>query len=150
MIGRIKCYENAKRWHCTHWSLTSAFNLPRKAPDQGLILQNCMFFQTFYPNLQTFLHGYIPILQLWCSVGMKQKRTFPLLKSAFCNIAMSVGKMHHCNVCWGTHSAVWECNRLQMGECSQTFKLLYRAKRHFPWCTLRSVNFTLWSRMKVC
>ena len=28
-------------------------------PKQYLILQNCVFSQTFYPNLPIFLHGYI-------------------------------------------------------------------------------------------
>ena len=36
---------------------------------KGLILQSCMFSQTFYPNLQIFLHWYIhhirDIFQLW-------------------------------------------------------------------------------------
>ena len=51
----------------SHWAnfyTKGSINLSKT----GLILQICMFFQTIYPNLKTFLHGYIrhtrDILQL--------------------------------------------------------------------------------------
>ena len=45
-----------------HWAIFCMESLKRKHKSfqKGLILKNCMFFQTFYPNLQTFLQGLIP------------------------------------------------------------------------------------------
>ena len=49
----------------TQKSFTSLANIPKKA----WVLQNSVFSQTFYPNFQKLLHGYIrhirDILQLW-------------------------------------------------------------------------------------
>jgi len=51
----------------SHWA--NCLERKHKSFQWGLIWQKYMFFQTFYPNLQTFVHGLIPkipdILQLW-------------------------------------------------------------------------------------
>ena len=58
-------------------------------PNQYLILQNCIFFQTFYPTLPIFLHGYIrhicDILQLWQNSFNLDKSLSLIMKIVLCS-----------------------------------------------------------------
>ena len=76
-----KCWQlNQIRLVYTQKSYISCSNLPKI----GLIWPNCMPSQTFYPNLQIFLHGYIrhirDILQL-CNYHKTERNHVPQASS---------------------------------------------------------------------
>ena len=90
LIKTMHCNDNLHKVSCA--------NLPPK----GFLLQTCMFFQTFPPNLPIFLHGYIrhicDILQLclrlfdqlfgvvlvaYCSVGFVMTFGIAIVKDIF-------------------------------------------------------------------